>query len=321
MLTDQELERYRRQIALFGEEAQERLASARVVIAGAGGLGCPVALYLAAAGVGEIRLVDGDVVDRSNLNRQVLHGERDIGRAKVESAAAKLRAQNPDIRVVATYATVNEGNAAALAGGADLIIDATDNFPARGLTGRRRRSSPAGRHAWHAYSQPLRRRRRSSRWSAPRPESSGLSRQTRQSSTSPAPATSSRIGSLSGTAGPPSWRPCRSSGRRTAARAGSIGARGEEDMQIRVRAFARLREAIGGDLTLEVPGGSTMAGLLAAVGEVSEEAHQALFGENGELQGYVILMHNGRRVRRAEVETLALADGDEVALFPPVAGG
>jgi len=69
------------------------------------------------------------------------------------------------------------------------------------------------------------------------------------------------------------------------------------------------------------PGGSTMAGLLAAVGEVSEEAHQALFGENGELQGYVILMHNGRRVRRAEVETLALADGDEVALFPPVAGG
>jgi molybdopterin/thiamine biosynthesis adenylyltransferase len=136
MLTDQELERYRRQIALFGEEAQERLASARVVIAGAGGLGCPVALYLAAAGVGEIRLVDGDVVDRSNLNRQVLHGERDIGRAKVESAAAKLRAQNPDIRVVATYATVNEGNAAALAGGADLIIDATDNFPVRYILNR-----------------------------------------------------------------------------------------------------------------------------------------------------------------------------------------
>ena len=92
-------------------------------------------------------------------------------------------------------------------------------------------------------------------------------------------------------------------------------------MQIRVRAFARLREAIGGDLTLEVPGGSTMAGLLAAVGEVSGEAHKALFGKNGELQGYVILMHNGRRVRRAEVEALALADGDEVALFPPVAGG
>jgi len=75
-------------------------------------------------------------VDRTNLNRQVLHGDRDIGRAKVESAAGKLRAQNPDIRVVATYATVNEGNAAALAGGADLIIDATDNFPVRYILNR-----------------------------------------------------------------------------------------------------------------------------------------------------------------------------------------
>ncbi|MCK8519743.1 HesA/MoeB/ThiF family protein [Methanoculleus sp. 7T] len=131
MLTERELERYRRQIALFGEEAQERLASARTVVAGAGGLGCPVALYLAAAGVGEIRLIDGDVVDRTNLNRQVLHGDRDVGRAKVESAAEKLRAQNPEITVIATYAAVDEENAAALADGADLIIDATDNFPVR----------------------------------------------------------------------------------------------------------------------------------------------------------------------------------------------
>lgn len=131
MLTERELERYRRQIALFGEEAQERLASARAVVAGAGGLGCPVALYLAAAGVGEIRLVDGDVVDRTNLNRQVLHGDRDVGRAKVESAAEKLRAQNPEITVIATYAAIDEENAAALADGADIIIDATDNFPVR----------------------------------------------------------------------------------------------------------------------------------------------------------------------------------------------
>ncbi|HOB18092.1 MAG TPA: HesA/MoeB/ThiF family protein [Candidatus Methanoculleus thermohydrogenotrophicum] len=136
MLTDRELERYQRQIALFGEEAQARLASARVVIVGAGGLGCPVALYLAAAGIGEIRLIDGDVVDRTNLNRQVLHGDRDIGRAKVESAAEKLRAQNPEIRVVTRYATIDEGNAAVLAGGADLIIDATDNFPARYILNR-----------------------------------------------------------------------------------------------------------------------------------------------------------------------------------------
>jgi adenylyltransferase/sulfurtransferase len=131
MLTDREPGRYRRQVALFGEEAQERLASARVVIVGAGGLGCPVALYLAAAGIGEVRLVDGDVVDRTNLNRQVLHGDRDIGRAKVESAAEKLRAQNPEITVVATYAAVDDGNAATLVGGADLIVDATDNYRVR----------------------------------------------------------------------------------------------------------------------------------------------------------------------------------------------
>ncbi|MCM2465801.1 HesA/MoeB/ThiF family protein [Methanoculleus oceani] len=136
MLTDRELERYRRQVALFGEEAQERLASARVVIVGAGGLGCPVALYLAAAGIGEVRLVDGDVVDRTNLNRQVLHGDDDVGRAKVESAAGKLRAQNPDITVVATRATLDEANAAALAAGADLIVDATDNFPVRYILNR-----------------------------------------------------------------------------------------------------------------------------------------------------------------------------------------
>lgn len=90
-------------------------------------------------------------------------------------------------------------------------------------------------------------------------------------------------------------------------------------MQIRIRAFARLREVIGGDLTLEVPEGATMSQLLATIGDTSEEARQALFEESGELRGYVILMHNGRRVRRAEVERLA--DGDEVALFPPVAGG
>lgn len=131
MLTDRELERYRRQIALFGAGAQERLANARVAIVGAGGLGCPAALYLAAAGIGELRLVDSDVVDRTNLNRQVLHTDRDVGRAKVESAAEKLLAQNPDVRVVATRVTVADENAAGIVGGADLIIDAADNFRVR----------------------------------------------------------------------------------------------------------------------------------------------------------------------------------------------
>lgn len=136
MLTNRELERYRRQVALFGEEVQERLGRASVAIVGAGGLGCPVALYLAAAGIGEIRLIDGDVVDRTNLNRQVLHGDRDVGRPKVESAAEKLRAQNPEVTVTATRATLDEENAALLASGADLIVDATDNFPVRYILNR-----------------------------------------------------------------------------------------------------------------------------------------------------------------------------------------
>jgi molybdopterin synthase sulfur carrier subunit len=110
------------------------------------------------------------------------------------------------------------------------------------------------------------------------------------------------------------------SGRKTAARAERAGAE-EEKMQVRVRAFARLREAIGGELTLEVPRDATMGGLLAMVGDVSQEAREALFEESGELRGHVILMHNGSRVRRAEAATLTLAEGDEVALFPPVAGG
>ncbi|HQD24788.1 MAG TPA: HesA/MoeB/ThiF family protein [Methanoculleus sp.] len=131
MLTDRERERYSRQIALLGEEAQERLSKARLAIVGAGGLGCPVALYLAAAGVGEIRLIDGDLVDLTNLNRQVLHTESDIGRPKVESAAAKLRAQNPGIRVAAIQAALDEGNAAGHLAGVDLVIDAADNFAVR----------------------------------------------------------------------------------------------------------------------------------------------------------------------------------------------
>lgn len=133
---ESELSRYDRQILLFGEEGQERLKAAKVFIAGAGGLGCPVALYLAAAGVGEIRLADCDAVDRTNLNRQVLHWEKDLGRRKTDSAAEKLRLLNPDVRVTDLPATIDEANAAALVGDADLIIDALDNFETRYLLNR-----------------------------------------------------------------------------------------------------------------------------------------------------------------------------------------
>ena len=136
MLTERERARYARQLLLFGEEGQERLKRSKVFIAGAGGLGCPIALYLAVAGVGEIRLVDRDTVEQTNLNRQVLHWERDIGTPKAGSAEAKLREANPDIRVEALVATIDEANVRDLVGDADLIVDAMDNFPTRYLLNR-----------------------------------------------------------------------------------------------------------------------------------------------------------------------------------------
>jgi adenylyltransferase/sulfurtransferase len=136
MLTDRERERYRRQILLFGEDGQERLKGAGIFIAGAGGLGSPVALYLAVAGVGTLTVVDSDVVDRTNLNRQILHHDRDIGEKKAISAEEKLQEINPDITVRAIDAHIGEANAGRLVGRADGIVDAMDNYPARYILNR-----------------------------------------------------------------------------------------------------------------------------------------------------------------------------------------
>ncbi|MFA4825462.1 MAG: HesA/MoeB/ThiF family protein [Methanoregula sp.] len=133
MFSQRELERYKRQMILFGEEGQERLKKAHIFIAGAGGLGSPVSIYLAVAGVGTITIVDMDVVDQSNLNRQILHFGRDIGRKKTASAEEKLRELNPDITVNAIDAKIEESNAAKLIGNADGIVDAMDNYPTRYL--------------------------------------------------------------------------------------------------------------------------------------------------------------------------------------------
>ena len=133
MLSQRERERYKRQILLFGEEGQERLKRSEIFIAGAGGLGSPIAIYLAVAGVGTITIADMDVVDRSNLNRQILHGDRDIGRKKTASAEEKLRAINPDIVVRSLDGRIDDTNAAALVGRADGIVDAMDNYPTRYL--------------------------------------------------------------------------------------------------------------------------------------------------------------------------------------------
>jgi molybdopterin/thiamine biosynthesis adenylyltransferase len=136
MLSERELERYKRQILLFGNEGQERLKKAHVFIAGAGGLGSPVAIYLAVAGVGTITIVDMDTVDQSNLNRQILHTDRDIGKKKTVSAIAKLREYNLDITINAIDTTITADNIHELVGRADGIVDAMDNYPIRYLLNR-----------------------------------------------------------------------------------------------------------------------------------------------------------------------------------------
>jgi len=133
MLNDEERTRYSRQIMLmgFGEDGQEKLKRARVVIAGTGGLGTPAATYLAAAGVGHIRLIDRDRVDLSNLNRQILHWGKDVGRVKIESAAEKLHALNDTIEVEPVLDTIDETNASRLLSDCDVVVDGTDNLETR----------------------------------------------------------------------------------------------------------------------------------------------------------------------------------------------
>ena len=136
MLSERERERYKRQILLFGEEGQERLKAAHIFIAGAGGLGSPIAIYLAVAGIGTITIVDMDVVDQSNLNRQILHTDRDVGKKKTVSAMEKLQKYNADITVNAIDTMIDAKNVAELVGRANGIVDAMDNYPVRYLLNR-----------------------------------------------------------------------------------------------------------------------------------------------------------------------------------------
>jgi molybdopterin-synthase adenylyltransferase len=133
---DNDIERYQRQIPLLGEEGQESLRRARVLIAGVGGLGTIIAAYLAAAGVGFLRLVDNDRVEISNLNRQLLFNPADIGREKAQAATEKLRFLNPAIQIEGINQTIDDETAAELIHGVDLIVDALDNFPTRFLLNR-----------------------------------------------------------------------------------------------------------------------------------------------------------------------------------------
>jgi adenylyltransferase/sulfurtransferase len=135
MLSPEELERYARHIVLHevGGPGQAALKQARVLVIGAGGLGAPALLYLAAAGVGTLGIVDDDVVSLSNLQRQVIHGTPDVGTPKVDSAAAVIRSLNPHVTVELHATRLVAGNALDLVGGYDLVADGSDNFSTRYL--------------------------------------------------------------------------------------------------------------------------------------------------------------------------------------------
>ncbi len=132
-LSRSELERYDRQMLIpsWGLDGQKRLKSAKVVVTGAGGLGCPASLYLAAAGVGELVVIDREEFELSNLNRQILGWDNDIGRPKVEAVAEKLRALNPEVEVKPLLVEITEENIHELVQNASVVVDAMDNWRTR----------------------------------------------------------------------------------------------------------------------------------------------------------------------------------------------
>jgi adenylyltransferase/sulfurtransferase len=136
LLRPDQAERYRRHLTLpeFGLEGQRKLLGANILLIGVGGLGCPVAQYLAAAGVGRLGLVDPDRVDASNLQRQVLYGTADVGRLKVDVARDRIAAMNPDVCVETFDVKLSSENALELLRGWDILVDGSDNFPTRYLT-------------------------------------------------------------------------------------------------------------------------------------------------------------------------------------------
>ena len=133
--TPEQLERYKRHLFLdeVGPEGQEKLLGSKVLLIGAGGLGSPAALYLAAAGVGTLGLLDFDKVEVSNLQRQVLYGTRDVGRPKVEVAGERLRQLTPDVRIQAHEERLEASNAERILRDYDVVLDGTDTFPSRYL--------------------------------------------------------------------------------------------------------------------------------------------------------------------------------------------
>ena len=135
-LSHEEVQRYSRHLIMpeVGMAGQKKLKAASILLIGAGGLGSPLAMYLAAAGVGRLGLVDYDVVDYTNLQRQIIHGTKDVGKPKLESAKARINDINPHVRVDTYEVPLTSANALEIFAPYDIIIDGTDNFPTRYLT-------------------------------------------------------------------------------------------------------------------------------------------------------------------------------------------
>jgi adenylyltransferase/sulfurtransferase len=135
-LNNEEIRRYSRHLILpeVGLAGQKKIKATSVLCIGAGGLGSPIAMYLAAAGIGKIGIVDFDTVDYSNLQRQILHTDADVGRSKAESAKETIAGINPNVEVVIHNTAINSGNAFDLIRPYDIVVDGTDNFPTRYLT-------------------------------------------------------------------------------------------------------------------------------------------------------------------------------------------
>lgn len=133
--TEDQIKRYSRHIILpeVGGKGQRKVNEAKVFIVGAGGLGSPIALYLSAAGVGTLGIIDGDVVDLSNLHRQIIHHTADLNRPKVQSAKEKIEALNPDVKVITYQERLNSKNALDIVKDYDIIVDGSDNFPTKFL--------------------------------------------------------------------------------------------------------------------------------------------------------------------------------------------
>ncbi|MDR1610299.1 MAG: molybdopterin-synthase adenylyltransferase MoeB [Candidatus Symbiothrix sp.] len=133
--TEDQISRYSRHILLqdVGVDGQEKISNGKILVVGAGGLGSPVALYLAAAGVGTIGIIDGDVVDLSNLQRQIIHFTADVNKPKVISAKEKINLLNPDVKVITYYELLTSENAFDIIKDYDFVIDGTDNFPVKFL--------------------------------------------------------------------------------------------------------------------------------------------------------------------------------------------